>query len=117
MGNILFMKDIKKSFSGVQVLRNINLELNEGEVLALIGENGAGKSTLMKILKGEVKRDSGEIVIDGKQIDELTPDIATKLGISMIHQELTPIPDMTVAENLFLGREPSFMGVVNHQKM
>jgi inositol transport system ATP-binding protein len=115
--SLLTMTNIKKSFSGVEVLHGVELELREGEVLALIGENGAGKSTLMKILSGEERYDSGKIVLGGKEIEPQSPVDSLALGISMIHQELTPIPEMTVAENLFIGREPSKFGIVNHRKL
>ena len=103
---VLKMNNICKSFPGVQALDNVNFELYKGEVHALMGENGAGKSTLMKILNGMHKADSGSIELNEKEIVPQTSHDSLKLGISMIHQELSPIPDMTVAENIFLGHLP-----------
>lgn len=116
MDTVLSMNEIRKSFSGVEVLHGVKLDLRLGEVLGLVGENGAGKSTLMKILIGEERYDTGVIVYDGKEIAPHSPFEGLALGISMIHQELTPIPEMTVAENLFIGREPRKFGVVNSKK-
>lgn len=103
---VLKMNSICKSFPGVQALDNVNFELYKGEVHALMGENGAGKSTLMKILNGMHKADSGSIELNEKEIAPQSSHDSLKLGISMIHQELSPIPDMTVAENIFLGHLP-----------
>lgn len=102
----LEMRGIGKSFAGNQVLSNVSLTARSGEVLALIGENGAGKSTLMKILAGVYAPDSGEILIDGKRCDFERPADALGAGIAMIYQELSLAPHLTVAENIFLGREP-----------
>lgn len=102
---ILEMKNITKSFSGVQVLNNVQLTVQPGEVHALMGENGAGKSTLMNILMGVHSDFSGEIFLNGNKIVNSNPKEAMKNGISMIHQELNPILDMDVSENVFLGRE------------
>lgn len=112
MDYLLEMKSISKSFSGLKALHNVSLRLRPGSVLALMGENGAGKSTLMKILSGIHRPDEGEIFIKGNRVTIDSPRDALKLGISMIHQELTPINEMTVAENIFLGREPTRMGVL-----
>lgn len=116
MKKILSMKDIQKSFSGVEVLHSVDLDLFAGEVLALIGENGAGKSTLMKILMGIELPDSGKITLFEKHVTITSTAQALKLGIAMIHQELYPIPEMTIAENLFLGREFAYFGFVNIKK-
>jgi len=113
MNKILTMKNIRKSFSGVEVLHSVDLDLFAGEVLALIGENGAGKSTLMKVLMGIEIPDSGEINLLGKRVSITSTAQALKLGIAMIHQELHPVPEMTIAENLFLGREFAKFGFVN----
>lgn len=104
---ILTMEQINKSFSGVQVLYDVQLNLKKGTVHALMGENGAGKSTLMNILNGVLKPDTGKITIGGKEVKINNVNDAISNGISMIHQELTPILEMTVAENIFLGREYS----------
>jgi len=103
---ILEMKNISKSFPGVKALDNVSLKVRKGTVHALMGENGAGKSTLMKIAIGIYQADSGTIILDGEEITNHDIKTSLKKGISMIHQELNPIPHMTVAENIFLGREP-----------
>lgn len=104
---ILEMKNIKKSFSGVYALENINFDLRLGEVHALLGGNGAGKSTLIKVLGGVYRPDSGEIFIHKKKTDIGSVPEARKLGIGIIHQEIVLVPHLTVAENIFLGREPA----------
>jgi ABC-type sugar transport system ATPase subunit len=106
MGNeVLVMRNIDKSFPGVHALNKVNLSIEAGEVHALIGENGAGKSTLMKILSGVYQKDAGEILINGKPVIIDTPEKATHLGISIIYQELNLMPNLSVAENIFVGRE------------
>ena len=102
---ILEATGIDKSFSGVTVLKGAELCIKPGELHALMGENGAGKSTLMKIIMGIYTKDAGKVVLDGKEVDFKSARDALDAGISMIHQELSPIPEMTVAENVFLGRE------------
>lgn len=102
---ILEMKHISKSFHGVKALDNVRFELARGEIHALVGENGAGKSTLMKILAGVHEPDEGEIRIDNQNVRITSPSVSQDLGISIIHQELNLIPYMTIAENIFLGRE------------
>jgi len=104
--NLLEMKAIEKSFNTVKVLHGVDFMLRKGTVHALMGENGAGKSTLMKVLAGIHKCDSGTVSIMGEKIDITSPRHAQELGVAMIHQELSPIPEMTVAENIYLGREP-----------
>src|SRR5258708_7260318 len=98
---VLRMEGISKSFSGVAALNNVKFEVERGEVHALMGENGAGKSTLMKILSGLVRKDRGEVYLDGQAADIKSPKAALDLGISMIHQELNPVRAMTVSENIF----------------
>ncbi len=110
---ILEMKNISKSFSKVRVLHDVTFKVKPGEVHALVGENGAGKSTLMKILMGIHSPDSGEIIISDQKANIRNPSEAISHGISMIHQELNPIMDMEVAENIFLGREIQKNGLVN----
>ncbi len=107
MGNevLLEMKNICKSFFSVKALENVNLEVRYGEVHALLGENGAGKSTLIKILGGIYVADQGDVIIDGKQIDTSNVNLASKAGISVVHQELCLSPNISVAANIFLGRE------------
>jgi inositol transport system ATP-binding protein len=105
---MLEMIDITKEFPGVKALDGVQLKVKKGTVHALMGENGAGKSTLMKILIGIYTPDSGKIIFDGEELKFSNIKNALDKGISMIHQELSPIPNMTVAENIFLGREPSY---------
>ena len=111
------MTDIQKSYYNVRVLHAVNFSLQAGTVHALMGENGAGKSTLVKILAGIQKCDEGVVQIDGNTVDIDSPARAQELGIAMIHQELTPILEMSVAENIYLGREPSVAGFVNYSKL
>ena len=117
MDVILRMSGIRKSYAGVEVLRGVNFVLKKGEVHALVGENGAGKSTLIKCLGGIVPVDSGTIEFDGKpvRIDGITD--AEKYGVSIIHQELSLVPRMTVAENMYLGHMPMKSGFVNDREM
>lgn len=103
---ILKMTNIVKEFPGIKALDGVNIELHEGKVMALMGENGAGKSTLMKILSGVYKKDGGEIFYQGKKEDIKGPKDATKKGIAIIHQELNLVNDLSIGENIFLGREP-----------
>lgn len=102
----LEIKNISKSFYGVSALKNISFHIELGEIHVVIGENGAGKSTLMKIIAGLYQADGGEIILKGKPVRMANPAEAIAHRISMIHQELMPIPYLTVAENVFLGREP-----------
>jgi ribose transport system ATP-binding protein len=105
MAVVLEMKDIRKEFPGVLALDGAHIQVRAGEVHILAGENGAGKSTLMKILAGAYDKDSGSIVLGGQELDPLTPKRAQELGVSIIYQELNLIPYLSVAENIFLGRE------------
>lgn len=104
--NILTVTGLSKSFPGVRALNKVQLDIRKGEIHALVGENGAGKSTLIKCLTGIYRRDEGEFFFDGKKVDIADFDEARSLGIAVIHQELTIVPHMTVAENIFLGRFP-----------
>ncbi len=106
---LLDMKGIIKSFPGTIALNDVQLQVRRGEVHALMGENGAGKSTLMKIVAGLIKPDAGEIWFDGKNVSFTNPADAIDAGVSMIHQELNPVLHMTIAENIFLHREPTKM--------
>lgn len=118
MGNSLVqMKNISKSFSGTKVLKGVNLELGHGEILALLGENGAGKSTLMKILSGIYSKDSGEIYLDGELCHFQNPKEAQNKGVAIIHQEMNLCNDLSVSENIFLGREVMDGLRLNHKKM
>ena len=103
---ILRMTGIQKYFPGVHALDNAQLEVREGEVMALVGENGAGKSTLMKVLTGIYPSDGGTIEFFGKQVQIHGPRDAQALGICIVHQELNLMQHLTVAENIFIGREP-----------
>lgn len=107
---LLDMKDISKTFGSVQALKGVSLDLYAGEVLALMGENGAGKSTLMNILSGAIQPTEGEIYLKGEKVHVSDPITAKKLGIAKIHQELQIVPELSVAENIFLGRWKSKAG-------
>ncbi|MEA4896203.1 MAG: ATP-binding cassette domain-containing protein, partial [Oscillospiraceae bacterium] len=102
---VLEMRGIVKRFAQNTVLDHVNLSIRAGEVHALMGENGAGKSTLMKILMGIYSKDEGELLIDGSPVEISSPKQALEHGIAMIHQELNPVLDMSIAENIFMGRE------------
>lgn len=103
---IVEMKNIVKTFGDVQAVTNGNFNLKKGEIHSLIGENGAGKSTMMKMLHGMYPPDSGEIIVDGKPVSNLTPKITIDMGIGMVHQEFMLINELTVLENIILGAEP-----------
>ncbi len=118
LDTILVMENISKSFPSVKALDNVQLSVKKGTVHALMGENGAGKSTLMKVLIGLYTPDSGKIIFNGQPVILHDTAAALKMGISMIHQELSPIPYMTVAENIYLGREPmNKVGLVDRKAM
>ena len=113
------MEGVSKSFPGVKALDEVNLDVRAGEIHALAGENGAGKSTLMKILSGEYSADSGTITLQGEQVRIQGPLMAQELGISIINQELSLIPELSVAQNIYLGREPTkaFTGLIDWQQV
>ncbi|MEG0357493.1 MAG: sugar ABC transporter ATP-binding protein [Christensenellaceae bacterium] len=111
MEPILSMKNISKSFMGVKALDNVSIDFYPGEVHAIMGENGAGKSTLMKVLFGIYQRDEGDITYKGVPVRFKHSVEALRQGIAMVHQELSAIPDRSVAENIFLGREPQKKGI------
>ena len=115
MGYLVEMRGIYKAFPGVQALSDVSFTVKPGEVHALLGENGAGKSTLMKVLTGIIDRDAGEFSIGGARIGNLTPRKALNLGVAIIHQELNMCQHLTVAENMFLGRE-EVNGLIIRQK-
>lgn len=120
MGNYFVeMTKINKSFSGVHVLKDVNLKVKKGEVHALMGENGAGKSTLIKILSGVYKRDNGVVKVNDKEVHFSSTKEAEAHGISIIHQELNIIPDLTVMQNIFLGKEITYgkSGILNQKEM
>ena len=111
---ILEMRNISKSFAGVQALKDVSIRCKPGQVYGLVGENGAGKSTLMKILAGAYKADAGEIIYKGERREQASAGEVIDSGISIIYQELALVPRMSVAENIFLGREPRHaLGVLN----
>ena len=114
---LLSMKGVDKSFSGVQVLNSASLELENGEVMALVGQNGAGKSTLIKILTGAYSRDAGAISFDGKSADFRSTADSQAAGIATIYQEINLAPHRSVAENIFLAREPKKFGLVDRRRM
>jgi inositol transport system ATP-binding protein len=116
---ILRAENISKSFPGVKALDNVQISIERGKVHAVLGENGAGKSTLMKILIGMLAPDSGEIYYKGERIKFTSVHDAIKTGLSMIHQELLPFPELSIAENIFMGNEPSskFPGWINQKEM
>ncbi len=114
---IVQMEHISKSFPGVKALDRVSFNLKAGEVMALLGENGAGKSTLVKILSGVYTKDHGDITVFGELIPHMTQKIASEKGIAIIHQELNMCQHLTVAENIFLGREPVKYGLVDTKKM
>jgi len=114
---ILEAKNICKSFSKVPVLEHVNFAVRKGEVHGLMGENGAGKSTLIKILTGVYKKDSGMVFWDGKEVVINSYKDCQNLGMACIYQELSVIPSLTVAQNVFLGREPKKLGLIDHKKM
>jgi len=118
MEKILEMKKIRKSFPGVLALNDVNLELYSGEVLALLGENGAGKTTLMNILSGAYVPDSGEIFFNGEKLPTNTPGERLEKGIAVIYQELNYFKDLSITENVFIGKLPvTKLGYVDHKKM
>ncbi|MDR2390232.1 MAG: sugar ABC transporter ATP-binding protein [Planctomycetota bacterium] len=117
---ILKMTGITKRFPGTLALHNVGFDVREGEVVVLLGENGAGKSTLVKIISGVYTRDEGEIIFNGEPVDFEGVQQAQQAGISIIHQELNLLPERTIAQNIFVGREPTIPwlpGVIDYRKM
>ncbi len=117
MQPLIEIKSVSKSFGATKALTDVSLSLQEGEVLALVGENGAGKSTLMKILSGVVKRDDGKIFISGNEVNITNPKEAISHGISTVYQELSLCQNLTVAENIFVNREPCRYGMINRKEL
>ena len=113
---LLEMRGMTKRFPGVDALRDVDLRLEAGECLALCGENGAGKSTLVKLLGGVHRADAGEIRIDGRPTGVPSPHHARRLGIALIHQELSLVPRLSARENIFLGRERTRFGFPDHRR-
>lgn len=114
---LLEIKNLSKSFAKNKVLNGINLTIKKGNVLGLMGENGAGKSTMMKCLFGIYAKDEGQIFLDGKPVDFKNPKEALENGVAMVHQELNQCLDRTVKDNLFLGRYPKKLGIIDENKM
>jgi ribose transport system ATP-binding protein len=108
----IILRDISKGFPGVQALQNVSFSVELGQVRALLGENGAGKSTLLKILSGIYRADSGEVIVSGKPVDLRAPKSARLAGIALIHQELQQIPELDVAQNMFLGNPITRLGFI-----
>ena len=117
-GTLLRMRAITKEFPGVKALDQVDLEIRYGEVHAIVGENGAGKSTLIKIISGAYQKDAGTYEFDGEQFDNVTPQFTLEKGISVIYQELSYLPTMTIAENIFLARQPKTrQGLIDYKKL
>ena len=115
---ILQAKSISKTFGGIKALDSVSLEIYQGQVNAIVGENGAGKSTLMKVLTGIYQQYDGQIILDGHKVTFANPKEAQNNGIAIIHQELNLIPYLSVAENVFLGREfINRFGLIDYKKM
>lgn len=117
MNTILEMKNITKSFIGVHALKEINFSLKSGSVCALMGENGAGKSTLIKVLTGVYQLDCGEIYLDNKRVIPNSTSDAQRLGISAVYQEVNLCENLTVAENIMIGREPKKFGLIDRKRL
>src|SRR5947209_15450899 len=114
---VLEMRHISKTFGAIRALQDVSLSVNAGELHALMGENGAGKSTLMKVLSGAYRPDAGgEILIDGAPVATGDPIKARAHGIAVIYQELSLAPNLTVAQNIFLGNEPRRFGIVDRDQ-
>jgi ABC-type sugar transport system ATPase subunit len=116
-GPILALRGVTKRFGGVHALGGVDFTLEAGEIHALLGENGAGKSTLINVLGGLVRPDSGRVLVDGRQVEIRDVADANRLGIRVIHQELSLAPNLSVAENLFLGQEPVRWGMLDRRRM
>lgn len=114
---VLEMKNVVKVFPGVRALDGVNLQVREGNVHVICGENGAGKSTLMKVINGTYQADEGEMFFEGSIVGKHSVQDTMQMGIAMIYQELNPVLDMTIAENIFLGREPKKGGFVDFSKL
>ncbi|MEU1278137.1 sugar ABC transporter ATP-binding protein [Streptomyces sp. NPDC005805] len=114
---LLRVEGVRKTFPGVVALDSVDFDLRRGEVHVLLGENGAGKSTLIKILSGAHRPDAGRILAEGREVRIGGAQDAERLGIATIHQEFTLVPDLTVAENIFLGRQPRRFGIIDRRRM
>ncbi|MGW9366649.1 ATP-binding cassette domain-containing protein, partial [Streptomyces albidoflavus] len=114
---LLRIENIRKTFPGVVALDSVDFDLRRGEVHVLLGENGAGKSTLIKMLSGAYRPDSGTLYAEGREVRIQSAQDAERLGIATIYQEFNLVPDLTVAENIFLGRQPRRFGLIDRKKM
>ena len=119
---LISVRELDKWYASVHALKSVSLDVKAGEVVGLVGDNGAGKSTLIKCLSGVHRPDSGEIRIDGRQVEINSPKIAMRLGIETIYQDASMVPTMSIARNLFVGREPlrfgvGGVGVMDHERM
>src|SRR5215213_5445629 len=114
---LLRMEGIRKVFSGVVALDGVDFQLGRGEVHALVGENGAGKSTLIKIMTGAYHRDGGRVLFEGREINFRSPEEAQAAGVVAVYQEVNLLAFRTVAENIYLGREPRRWGLINWKRM
>src|SRR5213593_4676239 len=114
---LLSARGLRKDFPGVRALDGVDFTLRRGEVHALMGENGAGKSTLIKVLTGVYRQDDGEILLGGLPIDPRSPAEAQRFGISTVYQEINLIPFLSVAENMFLGRQPMKLGRIDWKQI
>ena len=110
---LLEIRNLTKTFPGVPALSSVDFTMYPGEVHALLGENGAGKSTLIKVITGVYKKDTGSILLQGKEIEPKSPHDAQALGISTVYQEVNLIPTLSVAENIYLGRQPKRWGIID----
>ena len=114
---LLEAKGVSKTFPGVRALSNVDFALERGEIHGLMGENGAGKSTLIKAITGVFPRDEGDIILDGEVINPHSPMDAEALGISTVYQEVNLLPNLSVAENLVIGRQPVKRGNIDWKKI
>jgi ribose transport system ATP-binding protein len=118
MGQVLLsIKNISKSYPGVKALKDVSIDIYEGEVHALVGENGAGKSTLIKIISGAIEPDDGALSFNGLEYRLMTPFLSASLGIQIIYQEFNLIPNLSVAENIFMGDRFGKLGVIDRRTL
>jgi simple sugar transport system ATP-binding protein len=120
--SLISVSHMHKWYAGVHALKGVSLDIRPSEVVGLVGDNGAGKSTLIKIMSGVLRPDKGEIRIDGKRVEIASPKAAMRLGIETIYQDASMVPTMSIARNLFVGREPLLfavggIGLIDHDRM
>ena len=120
--SLISVRHMHKWYAGVHALKGVSLDIEPREVVGLVGDNGAGKSTLIKIMSGVLRPDKGEIRIDGKRVEIASPKAAMRLGIETIYQDASMVPTMSIARNLFVGREPLLfavggIGLIDHDRM